>query len=997
MYQRMPMTRGGVSTVPPVIMKARTKRKRKCKRLDDKVSSGESGGSGNDVEDNRASTAITCLSFGRDRKTLHRGFFFCGKCDNWEQDAPLLSVRAKRTSVRYQCEARHTRRDVPTQVAKSWCRSKRMPERNNKEDCSSGTESSEEQSPSESEKDYVQQEHVPVLQEDNASRTLQQQVRSLQEQVCTLKCQVATSKVNAANLRCKLASIRVQQVNTRQHKKDVEEELLFVKEQVHNLEGQVATSKVNAANLRRKLTRVQANKRQHKTDFEEDLRDAVETAVQSRERQPSEENLGKILANVCFTIFDGVAHSFLITTAKQWLRKNVYSPWRIARLMDIHGGALNLAGIELLRSLETNNIKYFQGSLLPSSACIKRECATLEAIGAVKAPFELLGHATGESIKFDYGKVLSLIIKAYKMHDTGLERSLRFAESIDGANLTKHITHVMAGLKINDKSAVCPLTNVPLFSGDLIKLQSRTTCFPLQIHLGKETEKMYELFAPMFNFFTKVGEEGLDGYQNFDISVECDLSATWKGLKRGGGAKVHTYPCHCCGIKSDDLHHPTAAEPCSRWCEQLHSDKEGWQCYHHAIVTDERLVAMSEEVSELEDSLANSLEKIVDTKVTMEDPTTCPGPTSKTDPTSIWFEPKTAATRKSYGEFLSSELKLRRITLVGNLSFRKDTLREQLQKEWTLRNLSAEVKACARSERALFLLMQAIPCVLHMEMRVGLKILTMLLLDGLAAAKDSTLTFPGAKTEKQRVRAYVKEIEKIINENVLGEEWNPSQWKCPYDEKTSTLGPLSMENTKVRKVMNNLELLIEVSVPDQDRQEKWLQCVPNYRLAMELARQKSDLSVEDVANFQREIDDFFQDWVKLHGLAGMTNYIHMLGSGHIAEYMSKWKNLYQHSQQGWEAFNSLLKTFFFRRTGRGGGRGLKSKLKPIARWLQRRLLWHCGITGEDLEAFRLMLKEQEEADDEEQEEQDDEDEEEEEDGEQDDVAELLLGLGQFNI
>jgi hypothetical protein len=48
----------------------------------------------------------------------------------------------------------------------------------------------------------------------------------------------------------------------------------------------------------------------------------------------------------------------------------------------------------------------------------------------------------------------------------------------------------------------------------------------------------------MFNFFVKVGEEGLDRYQNFDIYVECDLSETWKGLQRGGGAKVHTYPCH---------------------------------------------------------------------------------------------------------------------------------------------------------------------------------------------------------------------------------------------------------------------------------------------------------------------------------------------------------------------------------------------------------------------------------------------------------------------
>jgi hypothetical protein len=83
---------------------------------------------------------------------------------------------------------------------------------------------------------------------------------------------------------------------------------------------------------------------------------------------------------------------------------------------------------------------------------------------------------------------------------------------------------------------------------------------------------------------------------------------------------------------------------------------------------------------------------------------------------------------------------------------------------------------------------------------------------------------------------------------------------------------------------------------------------------------------------------------------------------------------------------------------------LKSKLKPIARWLQRRLLWLCGMTGEDLEAFRLMLKEQEEADDEEQDEQDEQDEQrrayqeqQEEDEQADEIAEMLLGLGQYNI
>ncbi len=40
-------------------------------------------------------------------------------------------------------------------------------------------------------------------------------------------------------------------------------------------------------------------------------------------------------------------------------------------------------------------------------------------------------------------------------------------------------------------------------------------------------------------------------------------------------------------------------------------------------------------------------------------------------------------------------------------------------------------------------------------------------------------------------------------------------------------------------------------------------------------------------------------------------YIHMLSSGHIAEYLFCWCNLHRFSQQGWEHFNSLLKVFSF--------------------------------------------------------------------------------------
>ena len=76
---------------------------------------------------------------------------------------------------------------------------------------------------------------------------------------------------------------------------------------------------------------------------------------------------------------------------------------------------------------------------------------------------------------------------------------------------------------------------------------------------------------------------------------------------------------------------------------------------------------------------------------------------------------------------------------------------------------------------------------------------------------------------------------------------------------------------------------------------------------------------------------FFQLWVQLHGRDGVTNYVHMIGSGHMLEYMKRWGNLTKYSQQGWEALNKLIKLFFFQRTNKGGGcsSGAKSKLIPI--------------------------------------------------------------------
>jgi hypothetical protein len=57
----------------------------------------------------------------------------------------------------------------------------------------------------------------------------------------------------------------------------------------------------------------------------------------------------------------------------------------------------------------------------------------------------------------------------------------------------------------------------------------------------------------------------------------------------------------------------------------------------------------------------------------------------------------------------------------------------------------------------------------------------------------------------------------------------------------------------------------------------------------------------------------------------MMNYIHMVTSRHLTFYMREWGNLYKYSQQGWGAFNSLIKSVYFCWTQRGGNGGKPGK------------------------------------------------------------------------
>jgi len=126
---------------------------------------------------------------------------------------------------------------------------------------------------------------------------------------------------------------------------------------------------------------------------------------------------------------------------------------------------------------------------------------------------------------------------------------------------------------------------------------------------------------------------------------------------------------------------------------------------------------------------------------------------------------------------------------------------------------------------------------------------------------------------------------------------------------------------------------------------------------MELVRKRGEYTDEEIERFQDHIDVFFVEYMKETGVEGVTNYIHMLGSGHVKYYMAVQCNLYKYSQQGWESLNAKFKQVFFSHTQRGGNEGRnaeetqRSYLHSVIKAFQRELLW---ISGDAKAYFRTI-------------------------------------------
>jgi len=197
-------------------------------------------------------------------------------------------------------------------------------------------------------------------------------------------------------------------------------------------------------------------------------------------------------------------------------------------------------------------------------------------------------------------------------------------------------------------------------------------------------------------------------------------------------------------------------------------------------------------------------------------------------------------------------------------------------------------------------------------------------------------------------KALIESVEHFINTGIFGTQQSRAQWELPLNEN-SELEMVSFTAWRVKKIMEWLGDLATVLFrnEDENRLRQWQEMLTKYLHVIKVAFQHEDFGDEEIEEFQDRVDEWFYLYVELVGLPGITNYMHLLGAGHLHYYLKTWGSLYRYQQQGWEMKNGIIASFVNRRTRRGGAGGKygpahTSRVRPIMEWFQRSCAWSTG-------------------------------------------------------
>jgi hypothetical protein len=652
----------------------------------------------------------------------------------------------------------------------------------------------------------------------------------------------------------------------------------------------------------------------------------------------------EVAADAVWNLYGGQCRPKLLDYCEENLRQQ--NPYRraqeIAKVMDLSPGQLNLSGYKALREgLEDKNNK---GKIprgkgwLCSDYYVKQAMQSIENQAKNVVPYQMLYGVDG--FQFDYEKALVYLTDSvFDLREAAMDRTqprILWAFTVDGVSVSRNISLLIAGVKCLDPRAIDPKM------GEHITLvQSPDMCFPFKVIVCPDNKSTYqEYLVDFFAYFKDLKEKQVGPYPpgTFDSVSPQDGSSLWKALDRGGACKVKKEFCPYCACTSDRCVLPRS-NPCER-CVSIGRKR----CFHWDVGDADTYARHQASLESLQASFpflaGNNRE--VSAHLSMR---FSPDDVVK-DCTNIEFEldNNDPDSLHRFSRNVNKDLKDLKLSRLGSLQQRQTRLLAALKACHRYSDCVAGQEA-TRYPGAMIMVRQAVPCVLHLENRCGEKFVKTLLIERIQQSN---------KTDQQQ-KELIRSVEHVVNTQVLGHPWRPSNWKIPLakdDKSKMVVSDLTMPNQHVRKFLMHLHRVTAVLFDATDdnerkRKEAWDECRDLWGEVTEMARMKEDFSDEDISEFQDRCDDFISAWLDLcGGNVGMTNYFHIVAAGHLTYYLKVYRNLYRFSQQGWEGMNSVVKSLLHKRTqrgGHGGKRGQKnSKVEPIARWALRRMFFLSG-------------------------------------------------------
>ena len=195
---------------------------------------------------------------------------------------------------------------------------------------------------------------------------------------------------------------------------------------------------------------------------------------------------------------------------------------------------------------------------------------------------------------------------------------------------------------------------------------------------------------------------------------------------------------------------------------------------------------------------------------------------------------------------------------------------------------------------------------------------------------------------------FIDVVEFTMNGCILGSQFNETNWKIPLnDTKTDVLvSAFSFTDMQSKKISAHIQLLLHDVFDDsienwEELFNQWNNVIQSFLVINSFLTSRVMFDDQMIQDLRVACDSFFQSWVTLNGLQGMTNYLHITGS-HLPEFAEKYRNFYMYLQQGWEHANKKAGTCYHRHNQKGG-HGAKdeerSHILPIFRFMARVWMW----------------------------------------------------------